>query len=40
MTVPDDQVPETPSGSPENVAPVAPMDVYEISVMGELTHTF
>jgi hypothetical protein len=32
-------VPLTPAGSPLNVAPVAPVEVYVILVIGELTQT-
>jgi len=36
---PAEYVPLTPAGSPLNVAPVAPVEVYVISVIGELIQT-
>jgi len=36
---PAEYVPLTPAGSPLNVAPLAPVDVYVISVIGELRQT-
>ena len=32
------QFPVTPAGKPENVAPVAPVVLYVISVMAEFVH--
>ena len=36
---PAEYVPFTPAGSPLNVAPVAPVDVYVISVIAEFRQT-
>jgi len=39
MMVPPEKVPVTPAGKPENVAPVAPVVLYVISVIGVFTQT-
>src|SRR5689334_17235093 len=39
VTTPDAQLPVTPAGNPENVAPVAPVVAYVILVMAVLIHT-
>jgi len=36
---PPEKVPVTPTGKPENVAPVAPVVLYVIGVMGVFTQT-
>ena len=39
MMVPPEKVPVTPAGKPETVAPVAPVVLYVISVIGVFTQT-
>ena len=36
---PPEKVPVTPAGKPENVAPVAPVVLYVMSVIGVFTQT-
>jgi len=39
VMLPPEKVPVTPAGKPENVAPVAPVVLYLIGVMGVSTQT-
>ena len=39
VMLPPEKVPLTPVGKPENVAPVAPVVLYLISVIGVFTQT-
>jgi len=39
VMLPPEKVPVTPGGKPENVAPVAPVVLYVIGVMGVYTQT-
>jgi len=39
MMLPPKKMPLTPSGKPANVAPVAPVVLYVISVIGVFTQT-
>jgi len=39
VMVPPEKVPVTPAGKPENVAPVAPVVLYLIGVIGVFTQT-
>ena len=39
MMLPPEKVPVTPSGKPENVAPVAPVVLYVIGVIAVSTQT-
>jgi len=39
VMLPPEKVPVTPAGKPENVAPVAPVVLYAIGVMGVSTQT-
>jgi len=39
VMLPPEKVPVTPAGKPENVAPVAPVVLYVIGVMGVSTQT-
>jgi len=39
VMLPPEKVPVTPAGKPENIAPVAPVVLYVIDVMGVFTQT-
>jgi len=39
VMLPPEKVPVTPAGKPENVAPVAPVVLYLIGVIGVFTQT-
>ena len=39
VMLPPEKAPVTPAGKPENVAPVAPVVLYVIDVMGVFTQT-
>jgi len=39
VMLPPEKVPVTPGGKPENVAPVAPVVLYLIGVIGVFTQT-
>jgi hypothetical protein len=39
VMLPPEKVPVTPAGKPENVAPVAPVVLYVISVIAVFTQT-